>query len=925
MCVSRSDTLADRWRRSSSLGIIAAACLLLVLPSASPAALKKKLLVLNSYHEGFLWTDTIMSGIESVLGDPEKRDIDLYIEYMDTKRFPTTLVFPPLRELYARKYAQTRPDVIVTTDDDALNFMLAYGDSLFPNAPVVFCGPNAFEDARIAGHDNYTGVVEEYDLSSTITLALRLHPKARHVAAVTDVTSTGKYNLDRLHKVAPLIAGKADFIELSGLSTKELQDALHRLPADTVVLHLSFYRDRNGKSYTVSESTRLIKDSTDLPLYSCWDFMLGNGIIGGKMVSGTMQGATAAEMALRILDGTPVKDIPILKESPNRFMFDYPALIQAGLDIADLPEGSIILNRPVSYYQLYKNQILAVAAGMMVMLALIVAMGVNILLRRRAQRDLRESEERFRALVEQAQDAIFVHDLSGRFLLANQRACDVLGYDRKELSSLSVADVDPDSKARNDPDTLWGNLPCTFESRHRKKDGGMIPVEIRLSKILYGSQEVLHAAVRDITERKRAEEGLKNSEKRLAELVSWKESILNNSAVGILVVTQHRIITEVNFGFTQIFGYESKEVVGQSVQMLHVENTMYENFGQLYWSKTSEFNIVSVEWRLRRKNGEIFWCELSGCAINKQDILQGVVWVIKDINERKKTQDALEKAREELEQRVEQRTKELRMANERLLELDQLKNAFLATVSHDLRTPLTSILGFAKLIHRDFERRFLPLAGQDEMLQARGVQIAQNMAIIEQEGERLTRLINDFLDLAKIEAGSMEWRDQDISPGLIIEHSVQAIRGELEHNPDLTLMVDAPPDLPFIRVDPDRLVQVIVNLLSNAIKFTSTGRIGLEATQIADGRMLFRVTDTGVGIAAPDIPKIFDKFYQASRKDSDTISRKGTGLGLAICKTIIEHYGGYITVESQLGKGSTFVFELPSGRTNKIADDLHNV
>ncbi len=381
--------------------------------------------------------------------------------------------------------------MIVTTDDGALNFMLAYGRQLFPNAPVVFCGPNAFEDARIAGHDNYTGVVEEYDLSSTITLALRLHPKARHVAAVTDVTSTGKYNLDRLHKVAPLIAGKADFIELSGLSTKELQDALNRLPADTVVLHLSFYRDRNGKSYTVSESTRLIKDSTDLPLYSCWDFMLGNGIIGGKMVSGTMQGATAAEMALRILDGTPVKDIPILKESPNRFMFDYPALIQAGLDIADLPEGSIILNRPVSYYQLYKNQILAVAAGMMVMLALIVAMGVNILLRRRAQRDLRESEERFRALVEQAQDAIFVHDLSGRFLLANQRACDVLGYDRKELSSLSVADVDPDSKARNDPDTLWGNLPCTFESRHRKKDGGMIPVEIRLSKILYGSQEVL--------------------------------------------------------------------------------------------------------------------------------------------------------------------------------------------------------------------------------------------------------------------------------------------------------------------------------------------------------------------------------------------------------------------------------------------------
>jgi len=135
-------------------------------------------------------------------------------------------------------------------------------------------------------------------------------------------------------------------------------------------------------------------------------------------------------------------------------------------------------------------------------------------------RDLRESEERFRALVEQAQDAIFVHDESGRILMVNQRACDVLGYSREELLRMTIPDIDPDFLARNDPETIWRSLPGTFEASHKSKDGRFIPVEIRLSRIIYGDRQVLHAAVRDITERKQAEEELHNHREHLEDLVA---------------------------------------------------------------------------------------------------------------------------------------------------------------------------------------------------------------------------------------------------------------------------------------------------------------------------------------------------------------------------------------------------------------------
>ncbi|NCC25922.1 MAG: HAMP domain-containing protein [Deltaproteobacteria bacterium] len=276
----------------------------------------------------------------------------------------------------------------------------------------------------------------------------------------------------------------------------------------------------------------------------------------------------------------------------------------------------------------------------------------------------------------------------------------------------------------------------------------------------------------------------------------------------------------------------------------------------------------------------------------------------------------LEVLNKDLERMVEARTSalrreaaKLRQANQRLKELDDLKSSFLSSVSHELRTPLTSILGFASLIKRDFIRQFLPLSEDSPKLAERGTRIVKNLEIIEQGGWRLTRLINDLLDLNKIESGRMDWRDSVVRAGELLRRALQAASGEFIDNPNVELRLNIAEDLPEIRVDVDRLEQVMINLLSNAAKFTEKGSVEVLAHREGEN-LRVEVRDTGDGIPGDQLEDIFERFQQA-RTDSVKGKPKGTGLGLTISRQIIEHYGGRIWAESTPGLGSVFVFTLP--------------
>lgn len=248
-------------------------------------------------------------------------------------------------------------------------------------------------------------------------------------------------------------------------------------------------------------------------------------------------------------------------------------------------------------------------------------------------------------------------------------------------------------------------------------------------------------------------------------------------------------------------------------------------------------------------------------------------------------------------------------------EVDRMKTDFISTVSHELRTPLTSVLGFAKLIQKKLEESIFPMIQTDDKKVNRSIrQVTENIEIIVSEGTRLTKLINEVLDVAKIEAGKMQWNMEPLAITEVIDRAFSATSALFEQK-SLTPVREIESDLPNVLGDKDRLIQVVINLISNAVKFTDQGSITCRVKQDNQSIMV-SIVDQGVGISESDQPKVFEKFKQVG--DTLTDKPQGTGLGLPISKEIIAHHGGKIWVESEIGKGSTFSFTLPIVTANEI-------
>ena len=286
----------------------------------------------------------------------------------------------------------------------------------------------------------------------------------------------------------------------------------------------------------------------------------------------------------------------------------------------------------------------------------------------------------------------------------------------------------------------------------------------------------------------------------------------------------------------------------------------------------------------------------------------------------------IEEQNRELEARVARRTAQLADATEEAQAArasaeaaSATKSAFLANVSHELRTPLTSILGFTKLVRKRLDEIVLPaLAGStaaappsaeppDPKLERAVRQIRENLEIMVAEGDRLTALINDVLDLEKIEAGRMEFRREPLEVGEVVDQALAATAALFETT-GLELRREVEPDLPGVVGDRHRLIQVVINLVSNAVKFTARGSVTVGVRQAGDEVVVW-VADTGSGIPAEDQARVFEVFAQSGDTMSD--APRGTGLGLPISRQIVEAHGGRLWLQSTVGVGSTFSFSLP--------------
>jgi PAS domain S-box-containing protein len=543
--------------------------------------------------------------------------------------------------------------------------------------------------------------------------------------------------------------------------------------------------------------------------------------------------------------------------------------------------------------------------------------------RKRAEEKLRESEERYRTLFDDAKDGIALADAeTGRIVECNHALCEMVGMKKTELIGHLQSIIHP-------PQTAEGELSEAFvqhktvdagisiEDQIVSKTGTLTPVEIRAARVRMNGRDYLLGIFRDITERRRAEESLRESEERYRRITQ----AVTDYIYTVRIANGRPIETIHGEACAAVTGYTSADFFADPflwLNMVHREDqpAVLEQTRQIL----AGLDPKPVEHRIFRKDSKERWV-LSTLVPHFDDRrnLLSYEGIIQDVTERKQAELDLKKAHDELEKKVEERTADLKYSNTQLyLEIrehkqteeklhetkaladaaNKAKSDFLAGMSHELRTPLNSVIGFSQLLR---EQYFGPLNGKQ----------LEYVNDIEEGGNHLLSLINDILDLSKIEAGKETIDLSTFNLSLLLQNSFVMIK-EKCHIHGIALSADIPVGLEETEITADerKIKQVVFNLLSNASKFTPDGgaiKLGLRKN---GGEFIVVVTDDGIGVPPEYQQKVFEDFYQI--RSGLTSKTKGTGLGLALCKRLVEMHGGRIWVVSEgAEKGSVFSFSIP--------------
>jgi PAS domain S-box-containing protein len=521
----------------------------------------------------------------------------------------------------------------------------------------------------------------------------------------------------------------------------------------------------------------------------------------------------------------------------------------------------------------------------------IYASSRDITERKQAENALRESEEKFRVMTDTAHDAIIMLDKNGRVSFWNRAAAGIFGYSRDEVLGKSVhellapADYYIAFKAAFETFQRSGQgaaVGRTLELPAIRKDGAEIRVELSLSAMQHGGDWLALAIARDVTDRRRIEEQL------------HKLSLaVEQSPESIVITGLDGGIEYVNDAFLRVTGYSREEVVGRNPRVLQSGRTPKATHAAL-WDALTQGRSWKGEFINKRKDGSEYVEFAVVTPIRQKDgRITHYVAVKEDITEKKRNAEELDRHRHHLEDLVAKRTAQLAEAQQRAEAASQAKSAFLANMSHEIRTPMNAIVGLTHLLRR---------AGASP-------EQAERLDKIDAAARHLLSVINDILDISKIEAGRLELECTDFPLEAILDH-VRSLIADDARSKGLAIEIDRDSVPYWLRGDPTRLRQALLNYAVNAVKFTAQGSVALRARLLEESgeRVLvrFEVRDTGIGIALEKIPQLFEAFEQADV--STTRKYGGTGLGLAITLRLARLMGGEAGAESTPGLGSTFWF-----------------
>ena len=502
---------------------------------------------------------------------------------------------------------------------------------------------------------------------------------------------------------------------------------------------------------------------------------------------------------------------------------------------------------------------------------------------RQAQGDL----EQFKFMVEAATDGMLVADREEKIFYANPVMCELLGYSTGELAGKSVAEIDflsDDHGYLAFFDGVEERKTQSFETTQRRKDGTTIPVEVNINAVDLRDQKYLFANVRDI--RNRIDRDQEMRIHHLAVQATTNGVVISDPAL------EDNPIVYANPGFLEMSGYSVGEVVGQNCRFLQGSDTDKNSIEEIKNSvrdgKPCRVTILNY-----RKDGSQFWNDLQITPIkDKLGQIVNYVGVQSDVTSQREVRKQLEEAK----QKVERVAAELLISERAAKQANVAKSEFLANMSHELRTPMTSVLGFADLLENELD---------DPTLQSKVETIKRN-------GEYLLSLLNDILDLSKIEAGKFEFANETVDLLKMLRElkSLMDVRADTEGIPlEFEFLTKIPKS---ITIDSLRVRQILVNLISNALKFTDHGKVTVKTELVTDGddpKLDIHVCDTGIGMSEEAIDRIFKPFCQADPKTARKYG--GTGLGLSISKRLAEGMQTTLSVESEEAVGSRFTLSIP--------------
>ena len=463
---------------------------------------------------------------------------------MDTKRIFTSQYLKQLKKLYKIKYKDTKFDLILSSDNNALDFLLKNRDELFGDVPTSFCGVNFFKDSDLNGHTNYTGAAEFLDAKQTIQTAIKLYPKVKNIYVIDDYLTTGRA-WNKTIKIQLKDINKK-IIYAPNQTIEELQNTLKSLPKNTIVLLGVYFKDKNGKFFTYEKIGKMIVASSNAPVFCLLKFNFVKGVVGGSMIGGYYQGLAMSKIGLKILNGVKVSDIPVVKKGATKLIFNYNAMKKYNMNISELPSDAIILNQPSSYYKNNKQLILASAIIAVSLLIIIIILLKNLKKRKEAERllviskqnienkiktrtnELQNQKDNFEYLFNNTIETIGIFQNS-KCVDINKAGVKLFGASNKQelIGKEALSFIAPDSIEIASQHIKNEKLE-PYEANAIKLDGAIFPVLIQGQRKIINKIPTRITSVLDLSDMKENEKKIEYAKDKAQQATKVKSEFLAN-------------------------------------------------------------------------------------------------------------------------------------------------------------------------------------------------------------------------------------------------------------------------------------------------------------------------------------------------------------------------------------------------------------